>query len=258
MKAVIFAGGFGTRISEESKIKPKPMVEIGGKPILWHIMKIYSHHGIKDFVVCLGYKGHYIKEWFDKFDLHRSDAVIFDFKNNLRKLENKSFEDWRVTLVETGEDTSTGGRLRKVKDYLDDDTFMLTYGDGVADIDVTRLLKAHKEHGKIATMTSIVPKPRFGTLDVDENNRVSAFREKKHGGSRINGGFFVLEPAVFKYLNDDKVPFEHAPLENLVKDKHLFAYCHDGFWMPMDTLNDKNVLEGMWKSGDAPWKIWSA
>lgn len=257
MKAVILAGGFGTRITEETTIKPKPMVEIGGKPILWHIMKIYSHYGIHDFVVCLGYKGYYIKEWLDNYNLYESRVVTFDLKNNTREHHRENSEDWNITLVDTGDGTATGGRLRKIKEYVDGETFMMTYGDGLADVNINELLREHKNHGKIATITSIIPKPRFGTLSISENKKVDSFREKKDKQSRINGGFFVLEPAVFDYLKSDDVPFEHAPLENLVKDGHLYAYCHDGFWMPMDTLNDKNILETMWAGGQAPWKVWA-
>ena len=255
MKAVILAGGLGTRISEESHLRPKPMIEIGGKPILWHIMKIYSAHGINDFVICLGYKGYVIKEYFANYFLHMSD-VTFDLRNNQMEVHEEHAEPWRVTLVDTGENSMTGGRLRRVKNYLADSTFCFTYGDGVSDLDISQTLKAHKTAGKIATVTAIQPPGRYGALDI-EQNRVKKFQEKPAGdGAWINGGFFVLEPEVFNYLYCDTDSFEGEPLMQLAQHGQLNAYQHQGFWQAMDTLRDKNQLEAMWQSGEAPWKIW--
>lgn len=257
MKAVILAGGFGTRISEESHLKPKPMIEIGGKPILWHIMKIYSYYGINDFVICLGYKGYYIKEYFAHYFLHESD-VTFDFRNNNQQIiHTQHAEPWKVTLVDTGLTTMTGGRVKRIKDYIDNDTFMLTYGDGVSDVNIAELLRYHKDNGKIATVTSVQPEGRFGALGLNDKNEVLGFKEKPKGEvGWINGGFFVLEPEIFDYIDGDATFFEREPLENLAKKNQLMAYKHSGFWQPMDTLRDKNYLESLWADKKAPWKIW--
>lgn len=255
MKAVLLAGGFGTRISEESHLRPKPMIEIGGKPILWHIMKIYSYYGIHDFVICLGYKGYVIKEYFANYFLHTSD-VTFDMRNNNMEVHEKHAEPWRVTLVDTGDDSMTGGRLRRVRDYLDEDTFCFTYGDGVTNLNINETIKAHKSAGKIATVTAIQPPGRYGALDI-EGTRVQSFQEKPAGdGAWINGGFFVLEPSIFDYLNSDGDAFEGQPLKELARTGQLNAYQHDGFWQAMDTLRDKNQLDAMWNKGNPPWKLW--
>ncbi|MFZ3207702.1 MAG: glucose-1-phosphate cytidylyltransferase [Geobacteraceae bacterium] len=257
MKVVILAGGFGTRISEESHLKPKPMIEIGERPILWHIMKIYSHYGFNDFVICLGYKGYCIKEYFAHYFLHESD-ITFDFRNNSERIiHNHTAEPWMVTLVDTGIETMTGGRVKKTRPYIGDEPFMLTYGDGVSDVNIKELLAYHKRHGKLATVTSTQPGGRFGALDLAAGNQVLGFQEKPKGdGAWINAGFFVFEPQVFDYIADDGTVLEKEPLENLADAEELLAYRHDGFWQPMDTLRDKNLLEEMWKSGDAPWKVW--
>jgi len=255
MKAVILAGGFGTRISEESHLRPKPMIEIGGKPILWHIMKIYSYYGIHDFVICLGYKGYVIKEYFANYFLHTSD-VTFDMRNNNMEVHEKHAEPWRVTLVDTGDNSMTGGRLRRVRDYLDDQTFCFTYGDGVTNLNILETIKAHRESGKVATVTAIQPPGRYGALDIQGTN-VKSFQEKPAGdGAWINGGFFVLEPNIFDYLHSDDDAFEGSPLIELARAGELNAYQHNGFWQAMDTLRDKNQLESMWKSGNPPWKLW--
>lgn len=259
MKAVILAGGFGTRISEESGVRPKPMVEVGGKPILWHIMKIYSHHGIKEFIICLGYKGHIIKEYFADYFLRYSD-VTFDLQYNSMQVLNNQSEPWKVTLIDTGLNTMTGGRLKRVKQYIGNERFCMTYGDGVSDIDITKLLKFHEDEGSIATLTAVQEPGRFGSFTLHENEtKVEHFREKVTGrdSAWINGGFFVLEPQVFEFIEDDSTVFERGPLELLSKGANLSAYKHDGFWMPMDTLRDKNVLEEMWESNEAPWKVWN-
>jgi glucose-1-phosphate cytidylyltransferase len=257
MKVVILAGGFGTRISEESHLKPKPMIEIGGRPILWHIMKIYSSFGFNDFVVCLGYKGYYIKEYFAHYFLHESD-ISFDFSGgNQRTVHNHTAEPWRVTLVDTGAETMTGGRIKRVAQYLDGQPFMLTYGDGVADVNIAELLAYHNAHGKMATVTSIQPAGRFGALDLDNSNQVLGFQEKPKGdGSWVNGGFFILEPGVLDRIGGDSTIFEKEPMESLARDSQLVAFKHHGFWQPMDTLRDKNHLEDLWGSGTAPWKLW--
>lgn len=257
MKVVILAGGFGTRISEESHLKPKPMIEIGGRPILWHIMKIYSHYGYNDFIVCLGYKGYCIKEYFAHYFLHESD-ITFDFRNgNERLIHQHTAEPWSVTLVNTGLETMTGGRVKRIQPYVGDEPFMLTYGDGVANVDIHSLVKFHNSHHKLATVTSIQPTGRFGALDLSETNQVYGFQEKPKGaGSWINGGFFIMEPKVFDYLDDDKTILEKEPLERLANEGELLAYKHSGFWQPMDTVRDKNQLEELWKSGNAPWKVW--
>ncbi len=256
MKAVILAGGLGTRLAEESSLKPKPMVEIGGKPILWHVMKIYSHYGIHDFIICLGYKSYVIKEYFANYFLHMSD-VTFDMKFNQMQIHDNKAEPWRVTLVDTGENTMTGGRLGRVKEYLRDEDFCLTYGDGVATVDILKLVEFHREQGLLATVTAVQPSGRFGAMDIG-GNQVLQFQEKPKGdGSWINGGFFVLSPKVFDYIDGDESIWEREPLERLAADSQLAAYKHDGFWQPMDTLRDKNQLEELWASGKAPWKVWA-
>ena len=255
MKAVILAGGLGTRISEESHLKPKPMIEIGGKPILWHVMKIYSHYGINDFVICLGYKGYVIKEYFANYFLHMSD-VTFDMRGNEMEVHEKHVEPWRVTLVDTGETTLTGGRLKRVANYIGSESFCLTYGDGVADVDVGALVDFHKKHGHKATVTAIQPPGRYGALNLD-GSVVSSFQEKPAGdGAWINGGFFVLEPSVLDILEGDNSSFESAPLISLAEEGSLHAYQHKGFWQAMDTLRDKNQLEDLWATGKPPWKVW--
>ena len=256
MKVVILAGGFGTRISEESHLKPKPMIEIGERPILWHILKLYSHYGFNDFIICLGYKGYLIKEYFAHYFLHESD-ITFDFSNsNQQIIHNQSVEPWRVTLVNTGLETKTGGRIKKVSHYIGDETFMMTYGDGLADVNIKDLLAYHRSHGKIATVTAAQPVGRFGALYLTADNMVDIFQEKPKGDlTWVNAGFFILEPKIFDYIGDDTF-FEKEPLENLSKNKQLVAYKHFGFWHPMDTLRDKNNLESLWQSGTAPWKIW--
>lgn len=255
MKVVILAGGMGTRLSEETVVRPKPMVEIGGKPILWHIMKLYSHSGFNDFVICLGFKGYMIKEYFSNYFLHMSD-VTFDMRSNSMEVHQKYAEPWKVTLVDTGADSMTGGRVKRVAPYLDG-TFMLTYGDGVADVNINSLLEFHRRHGKAATVTSTQPSGRFGALNLDAAGNVSSFQEKPAGdGAWINGGFFVLEPAVLDYIDSDATVFEKEPLEGLARDQQLVAYKHSGFWQPMDTLRDKILLEDLWSKGKAPWKLW--
>lgn len=256
MKAVILAGGLGTRISEETHLKPKPMIEIGGKPILWHIMKLYSAHGINDFIVCCGYKGYIIKEYFANYFLHMSD-VTFDMVNNEMQVHHRSAEPWRVTLVDTGEDTLTGGRLKRVANYLKDETaFCFTYGDGVADIDITALINFHQQHQKLATVTAVQPPGRYGALNMQEQ-LVKGFTEKPKGdGGWINGGFFVLSPECINYIQNDKSSWEGEPLTQLAKQEQLMAFEHTGFWQPMDTLRDKNQLEELWAFNQAPWKVW--
>lgn len=256
MKAVILAGGLGTRLSEETVLKPKPMVEIGGRPILWHIMKIYSAHGINEFVVCCGYKGYLIKEYFANYFLYMSD-VTFDMANNRMEVHVKHAEPWQVTLVDTGEHTLTGGRLRRVRRYLDDQDFCFTYGDGVSDVDITALVAFHKARGRLATLTAVQPPGRYGALQL-QLDRVSGFQEKPQGdGGWINGGFFVLSPKVIDYIVGDATSWEDGPLEKLARDQQLSAYLHHGFWQPMDTLRDKFRLEELWASGKAPWKSWT-
>lgn len=256
MKAVILAGGLGTRISEETHLKPKPMIEIGGKPILWHIMKLYSAHGINDFIVCCGYKGYIIKEYFANYFLHMSD-VTFDMVNNEMQVHHRSAEPWRVTLVDTGEDTLTGGRLKRVANYLKDEkAFCFTYGDGVADVDITALINFHQQHQKLATVTAVQPPGRYGALNMQEQ-LVKGFTEKPKGdGGWINGGFFVLSPECINYIQNDKSSWEGEPLTQLAKQEQLMAFEHTGFWQPMDTLRDKNQLEELWASNQAPWKVW--
>lgn len=257
MKVVILAGGFGTRISEESHLKPKPMIEIGGRPILWHIMKTYSHYGFNDFVICLGYKGYCIKEYFAHYFLHEAD-VTFDFRmSNQQFIHNHHAEPWKVTLVNTGLNTLTGGRVKRIQSYIGNEPFMLTYGDGVSDVDIGKVVECHKAHGKLATVTSVQPSGRFGSLALSVENMVQGFQEKPKGdGGWINGGFFVLQPEVFDYIEDDRTIFERSPMENLAKDNQLVAYKHSGFWQPMDTMRDKDNLEELWQKNKAPWKLW--
>lgn len=257
MKVVIFAGGFGTRISEETGVKPKPMVEIGGMPILWHIMKIYSAFGLNEFIICCGYKGENIKEYFANYYLRKSD-VTFDLRQNQIEIHACKAESWKVTLVDTGQETMTGGRLKRVKDYIGNDTFCLTYGDGVSDINIKKLIDFHKKNKVLATLTAVQPPGRFGTIVLHENqNIIEHFKEKEKGdGAWINGGFFVLEPSVIDYIGGDEISWEREPLEAIAGEQQLGAYRHGGFWQPMDTLRDKMYLEKLWASGDAPWKIW--
>ena len=256
MKAVILAGGLGTRISEESSLRPKPMIEIGGKPILWHIMKIYSHFGINDFIVCCGYKGYVIKEYFANYFLHTSD-VTFDMQKNSMEVHQRFTEPWKVTLVDTGENTMTGGRLKRIADYIvDEEAFCFTYGDGVANIDIGALIEFHINQGLSATVTAVYPPGRFGALDLVDH-KVTSFKEKPKGdGGMINGGFFVLSPSVLSLIKDDSTVWEQDPLESLALQKQVAAYEHSGFWQPMDTLRYKNYLEDLWVRGDAPWKSW--
>jgi len=255
VKVVILAGGLGTRISEESHLRPKPMVEIGGKPVLWHVMKIFSTHGLNDFVICLGYKGYMIKEYFANYFLHMSD-VTFDMASNRMEVHHASAEPWRVTLVDTGETTMTGGRLKRVGRYLDDEPFCFTYGDGVSDVDVTSLVRFHQEQGTLATVTAVQPPGRFGSIDLREN-RISSFKEKPQGdGGWVSGGFFVLFPKVLDYIDGDDTIWERGPMERLALEGQMAGYLHRGFWLPMDTLRDKVQLEELWGSGHAPWKIW--
>ncbi len=257
MKAVILAGGLGTRLSEETSIRPKPMVEIGGMPILWHIMKIYHAQGVRDFIICCGYKGYVIKEWFANYWLHMSD-ITFHAATNQVEIHNNKSEDWRVTVVDTGQDTLTGGRLKRVREYVGDGTFCMTYGDGVADIDLKELVETHRREGGYATLTAVQPAGRFGAFTLPEGQaKIDHFREKPRGDNAwVNGGFFVLEPEVFDYIEGDATTWEREPMENLARDGKLAAYRHHGFWHPMDTLRDKNFLEEQWKRGTAPWKIW--
>lgn len=257
MKVLILAGGLGSRLSEETTLKPKPMVEIGGKPILWHIMKIYSSYGFNEFIILCGYKGYLIKEFFAHYFLHTSDLTI-DMATNEVVHHNNNAEPWKVTLIDTGLDTMTGGRIKKVQDYVGNEPFMLTYGDGVGDVNITDLVKYHKSHGKVITMTSVQPEGRFGSLQIDEINRVNSFLEKPKGdGAWINAGFFVCQPEVFNFIpNDDKIIFEREPLEHLANEGQLYTYKHEGFWKPMDTQRDKFQLEDMIEKGKAPWITW--
>jgi glucose-1-phosphate cytidylyltransferase len=257
MKAVILAGGFGTRIAEESDSKPKPMVEVGANPLLWHIMKLYSHHGINDFVICLGYKGYVIKEFFSNYYHHMSDMKI-DLKTGEHQILNNQSEDWRITLVDTGSETMTGGRLKRISDYLDNETFCLTYGDGLSDIDITAELAFHRKHGKLATIAAVQPPGRFGVLKLDGKGEVSCFEEKPSDEMGwINGGFFILEPSVMDYIENDAVSWERAPLTRLAQDGELAAFQHTGFWQACDTLRDKRELESLWAQGTAPWCVWN-
>jgi len=257
MKVLLLAGGLGTRLSEETDLRPKPMVEIGGKPILWHIMKIYSKYGFNEFIILCGYKGYYIKEYFANYYTHQSDIIV-DLANNTTEYFNNKAEPWKITLVDTGTDSMTGGRIKRVQEIVGDEPFMLTYGDGVSDINIDELISFHKSHGKAMTMTSSQPSGRFGALNIDDNNQVQEFKEKPKGdGSWINAGFFICEPKVFDYITEgDSTVFEQAPLMNLAKDGEIFTYKHKGFWKPMDTLKDKNDLNKLWNENKAPWKVW--
>ena len=258
MKTIILAGGFGTRISEESQFKPKPMVELGGMPILWHIMKLYSHYGYNDFVICAGYKQHVIKEYFADYFLHTSD-VTYDFTNgrNEMTIHHNTSEPWKITVVDTGLNTMTGGRIKRVQEYIGDEPFMLTYGDGVCDVNIANLVAFHCSHGKIATLTSVIQKQQKGLLDIGERGTVQSFREKStNDGAAINAGFMVLQPEIFRYLEGDATVFETAPLERLAEEGQLMSYQHNGFWQCMDTAREKDLLEKLWASGQAPWKVW--
>ncbi len=256
MKAVILAGGYGSRISEETHLKPKPMIEIGSKPILWHILKSYSHYGINEFIICCGYKGYIIKEYFSNYLLHNSDVTL-NLKENKVEVHKKYSEPWNITLIDTGEKTMTGGRLKRVKDYLNNQPFCFTYGDGVADINITDLISFHKKHNKEATLTAVQPPGRFGALQLDKNINVTGFQEKPVGdGGWVNGGYFILNPSIFSRIKDDETVWEQAPLISLSNDKQLAAFKHNGFWFPMDTLRDKNYLQNLWDKSEAPWKVW--
>jgi glucose-1-phosphate cytidylyltransferase len=256
MKVVILAGGLGTRLSEETDLRPKPMVEIGGKPILWHIMNIYSHYGLNEFVICLGYKGYIIKEYFANYFLHQSDVTI-DLSNNKMQIHNTASENWKITLVDTGKDTMTGGRIKRVQQYVGNEQFCLTYGDGVGNVELDKLLTFHKESKKLCTVTSVQPTGRFGVLNINHNELVESFFEKRQEDvGWINAGFFVCEPGIFKYIKEDSTIWERDPLENLAHDGQLMAFKHKGFWRPMDTLKDKGDLNDLWNSGNADWKIW--
>ncbi|MDA7891104.1 glucose-1-phosphate cytidylyltransferase [Akkermansiaceae bacterium] len=255
MKAVLLAGGLGTRLSEETHLKPKPMVEIGGRPIIWHIMKLYAAHGINEFIICAGYRGYVIKEYFTNYFLHMSD-VTFNMENNTMEVHKKRAEDWKVTIVDTGEETMTGGRLKRVKEYIGDETFCFTYGDGVGDVDISKTIELHKSAQRKATLTAVQPPGRYGALGI-ERDIITQFQEKPEGdGAWINGGFFVLEPSVIDYISDDSMPWERAPLEALAEERQLSVFKHNGFWRPMDTLRDKVQLEELWDAGKAPWKVW--
>ena len=255
MKAVLLAGGLGTRLSEETHLKPKPMVEIGGRPILWHIMKTYSAHGVNEFIICAGYRSYVIKEYFANYFLHMSD-VTFDMQDNTMEVHKKRTEPWKVTIVDTGEETMTGGRLKRVKDYIGDETFCFTYGDGVGDVDIRKTIELHRQAQRKATLTAVQPPGRYGALGID-GDRITQFQEKPEGdGAWINGGFFVLEPSAIDYISGDSMSWERDPLERLAAEKQLTVYKHKGFWRPMDTLRDKMHLEEMWDAGKAPWKIW--
>lgn len=257
MKVVLLAGGFGTRLSEETNVRPKPMVEIGGKPILWHIMKIYSSYGFNEFVVLLGYKGYYIKEYFTNYFLHQSDVTI-DLKDNSMEVHNNHSEPWKVTLLDTGLHTMTGARIKKAQEFIGEETFMMTYGDGVSNININELFKFHKNHGQAVTMTSVQPDGRFGALNINNDNRIKEFREKPKGdGNWINAGYFICNSEVFDYIDSDEGEvFEDAPLQRLAREMKLYTYKHTGFWKPMDSLKDKNDLNKLWNDGEAPWKVW--
>jgi glucose-1-phosphate cytidylyltransferase len=258
MKVVILAGGLGTRLSEETELRPKPMVEIGGRPILWHIMKIYSHYGFDDFIICCGYKSYYIKDYFYHYYMHATDITV-DLASNTVTYHNSASEPWKITLVDTGLETMTGGRIKRIQKYVGNEPFMMTYGDGVADVDINKLVKYHKEKGKIATLTAVLPSGKFGALEIMGDGSIASFFEKPQGdGSWVNGGFFVLQPEVFDFIpKEDSTVFERKPLENLALKGQLQAYKHTGFWKPMDTLREKTELQIFWDTGDAPWKIWN-
>ncbi|GHU16240.1 glucose-1-phosphate cytidylyltransferase [Spirochaetia bacterium] len=257
MKVVLLAGGYGTRLSEETELRPKPMVEIGGKPLLWHIMKIYSHYGFNEFIICCGYKSYYIKDYFYHYYMHSADMTV-NLASNKVEYHNSASEPWKITLVDTGLETMTGGRIKRIQKYVNDESFMLTYGDGVADININTLLEHHKQSGKLATITAVLPSGKFGALEIADNNQVVSFFEKPKGdGSWVNGGFFVLQSKIFDYITDgDSTIFERKPLEKLAQDGQLHSYKHTGFWRPMDTLREKLELQGLWDSGKAPWKVW--
>jgi glucose-1-phosphate cytidylyltransferase len=256
MKTVILAGGLGTRISEETDTRPKPMVEIGGRPILWHIMKIYAHYGFNEFIICLGYKGYFIKEYFANYFLHQSDVTI-DLADNKMEIHKSNSENWKITLIDTGKDTMTGGRIKRIQPYVNDQSFMLTYGDGVSDVNISKLVRSHKDSGKLATVTAVQLSGRFGALGIKNNSDVESFFEKPKGdGVWISGGFFVCEPGIFSFIKGDDTIWEREPLENLARENKLNAFKHKGFWKPMDTLKDKQDLNEYWQSGDAKWKVW--
>jgi glucose-1-phosphate cytidylyltransferase len=256
MKVVILAGGLGTRLSEETDVKPKPMVEIGGKPILWHIMKIYSHYGFNEFIICLGYKGYIIKEYFANYYRHLSDITI-DLSNDSIQIHNTTAEPWKITMIETGHDTMTGGRVKRIQKYTDGKPFMLTYGDGVGEIDIRALVEFHKVNKRLLTVTAVQPSGRFGALNLSDSSEVKSFMEKPKGdGAWINGGFFVCQPEVFNYIKDDTTIFEREPMENIASENQMMAFKHAGFWRPMDTLRDKNELNQYWERGEAKWKLW--
>jgi len=258
MKVVLLAGGLGTRLSEETDLKPKPMIEIGGKPLIWHIMKIYSSFGFNDFIICLGYKGYIIKEYFANYFLHMAD-VTFDLKKNTMEIHQRYAEPWKVTLIDTGYATMTGGRLKRIQSYIDkDETFMMTYGDGVSNVNIPELLAYHQKHKKTCTMTAVQPTGRFGMIDINDSNQVVSFKEKPRGdGGWVNGGFFVMNSNIFDYIEDDTTVFEKKPLELLAKNRELLCYKHSDFWKPMDTLREKQELESLWKSSEPPWKVWN-
>jgi glucose-1-phosphate cytidylyltransferase len=257
MKVVILAGGLGSRLSEETSLKPKPMVEIGGRPILWHIMKLYSYYGFDEFVICLGYKGYVIKEYFINYCLHMSDVTV-DIRKNTIDIHQNFAEPWNVSLIDTGESTQTGGRIKRIQSYVNDDPFMMTYGDGVSDIDINKLTRFHSKNKKLITMTAVQQPGRFGSLIINATGEVESFVEKPLGdGAWINGGFFVMEPEIFDYIADDQTSFEREPLESLTRERKMAAYKHSGFWLAMDTMRDKNALEALWNSGKAPWKVWT-
>ena len=257
MKAVILAGGYGTRISEETDIRPKPMIDLGGKPVLWHILKFYAHYEVRDFIICCGYKSYVIKEYFSNYLLHMSD-VTFDLQKDSMEIHNRRVEPWKITLVDTGEDTMTGGRIKRISEYVEkEEAFFLTYGDGLSDVNISETLKFHKKHGKMATLTATFPPARFGAMVID-NGKVNSFKEKPKGmGGRISAGFFVLSPRIMNYIEDDNTIWEQEPLNRLASENQLMAYEHDGFFQPMDTLRDKRLLQSLWDSGSAPWKLWS-
>lgn len=255
MKVIILAGGLGTRISEETDRVPKPMIEIGGRPLLWHIMKLYTHYGVSDFIICLGYRGYIIKEYFSNYALHMSDVTL-DIRDDKKTVHQNVAEPWRITLVDTGNDTQTGGRLKRVRGWIGNETFCFTYGDGLSDVDISKLIEFHRSHGKLATVTAIRPPGRFGVLEIADK-RVVKFSEKTDTtNDAINGGFFVMEPGVIDYIDGDEVIWERGPMERLAADGQLMAYRHDGFWQPMDTLRDKRLLDKLWNEGNAPWKLW--